>query len=290
MCDLTAPYFQDKDKARERLEAIRWPDGPICPHCGSLKAWKLQGKKSRPGLYKCGEYQCRKQFTVTVGTVFERSKIPLNKWLMTVHLMCASKKGISSHQLHRMLGVTYKTAWFMTHRIREAMKDPMKGMLGSGGGIVEADETFWGNRKPKRQKKGRGYEHKMKILTLIERGGNARSFHVPAVSAKTLRPILREHIAREAHLMTDEAAQYVLSKPPIAGDFASHSFVRHSRGEYVKGNTHTNTLESYFSVLKRGLVGTFHHVSAQHLNRYCGEFDFRYNHRKLTDRERAVWL
>ena len=287
MCDLTAPYFQDKDEARKRLEAIRWPDGAICPHCGSVKAWTLKGKKSRPGLYKCGEYQCRKQFTVTVGTVFERSKIPLNKWLMTVHLMCASKKGISSHQLHRMLGVTYKTAWFMSHRIREAMKNPMSGLLGSGGGIVEADETFWGNRKPKRQKKGRGYAHKMKILTLIERGGNARSFHVPAVSAKTLRPILKEHIARDAHLMTDEAAQYVLSKPPISEDFASHSFVRHSQGEYVRGNTHTNTLESYFSVLKRGLVGTFHHVSAQHLSRYCGEFDFRYNHRKLTDRERA---
>ena len=286
MCDLTAPYFQDADKARERLEALRWPNGPICPHCGANeKAYAITGKSARPGLYKCKD--CRQQFTVTVGTVFERSRLPLNKWLMAVHLMCASKKGMSSHQLHRMLGVTYKTAWFMTHRIREAMKDPMKGLLGTGGGTVEADETFWGNNKPKGQKKGRGYAHKMKVLTLIERGGKARSFHVPAVNAKTLRPILREQISREAHLMTDEAGQYVLSQPPISGDFASHSFVRHSQGEYVREDTHTNTLESYFSILKRGLVGTFHHVSARHLSRYCGEFDFRYNYRKLTDRERT---
>ena len=161
MCDLTAPYFQDADTARERLEAIRWPDGPICPHCGSVKAWKLD---TRPGLYKCGEYQCRKQFTVTVGTVFERSKVPLNKWLMAVYLMCSSKKGISSHQLHRTLGVTYKTAWFMTHRIREAMRDDTGGLLGSGGGIVEADEIFVGGKRPKHKPKGMsGSGHKMKV-------------------------------------------------------------------------------------------------------------------------------
>ena len=183
MCDLTAPYFLDKDKARERLESLRWPDGPICPHCGSVKAWPI---KTRPGLYKCGEYQCRKQFTVTVGTVFERSKVPLNKWLMAVYLMCSSKKGISSHQLHRTLGVTYKTAWFMAHRIREAIRDDSGEILGSGGGAVEVDETFIGTEKPKRKGAG-GYGHKMKVLSLVERGGRVMSFHVPNVKAETLQ-------------------------------------------------------------------------------------------------------
>ncbi len=173
MCALTAPYFQDAEKARERLESLRWPDGPVCPHCGSVKAWAI---KTRPGLYKCAEYRCRKQFTVTVGTVFERSRVPLNKWLMAVYLMCSSKKGISSHQLHRTLGVTYKTAWFMTHRIREAMRDDVGGLLGSGGGIVEVDETFIGGKRPKHKpKKASGSAHKMKVLSLVERGGRVRS-------------------------------------------------------------------------------------------------------------------
>lgn len=287
MCNLTAPHFQDKDKARRYLEKQRWPDGPFCPHCGGVeKIYPITGKTARDGLYKCGD--CRKQFTVTVGTLFEGSKIPLNKWLMAVYLMCSSKKGISSHQLHRMLGITYKTAWFMTHRIREAMKDPVfTGKLGGGGGTVEADETFWGNTKPRGQKKGRGYAHKEKIFSLVERGGSVRSFHVQSVNAKTLRPILREQIDASAHLITDEAAQYVLSKPSIKNDFASYGFVRHSTGEYVRGGIHTNTIESYFSILKRGLVGTFHHVGPQHLKRYIGEFDFRYNNRHIDDTERA---
>jgi len=193
MCDLTQPHFQDADKAREYLEALRWPEGPVCPHCGSAKApMKLEGEKCRPGLYKCSEYGCRKQFTVTVKTVFERSRVPLNKWLMAVYLMCSSKKGISAHQLHRMLGVTYKTAWFMAHRIREAMREDGDGLLGGGGGTVEADETFWGNNKRRGDsKKGRGYAHKMKVFSLVERGGKMRSFHVKNVTASTLRPILK---------------------------------------------------------------------------------------------------
>lgn len=192
MAGLAAPQFKDANKAREYLEKLRWSNGPICPHCGGVeKIYQLKGKAGRPGLYKCGD--CRKQFTVTVGTLFEGSKISLDKWLQAVYLMCASKKGISSHQLHRMLGITYKSAWFMTHRIREAMKDPIFSKMGGGGGVVEADETFWGNKKPKGQKKGRGYHHKEKVFSLVERGGKVRSFHVPRVNADTLKPISGAH-------------------------------------------------------------------------------------------------
>ncbi|MES9895760.1 MAG: IS1595 family transposase [Candidatus Thiodiazotropha endolucinida] len=279
MCDLTAPYFLDADKAREYLEQQRWPNGPVCPHCGGdTKVYKMKSKAARPGLYKCGD--CRKQFTVTVGTLFEGSRVPLNKWLMAVHLMCASKKGISSHQLHRMLGVTYKTAWFMTHRIREAMRpDTTTGKIGGSGATVEVDETFWGNTKPKGQKKGRGYHHKEKILSLVERGGDIRSFHVQAVNAATLRPIMKEQIEQDSRIMTDEAGQYCHTAKPLTDEFESHEYVKHGMGEYVRGDVHTNTVEGYFSILKRGLVGTFHHVGPQHLKRYVGEFDFRYNYR-----------
>lgn len=287
MCDLTAPQFTDETKAREYLENLRWPNGPVCPHCGSVGAWKIEGKKSRPGLLKCAAYECRQQFTVTVGTVFESSRLPLNKWLMAVHLMCASKKGVSAHQLHRMLGITYKSAWFMAHRIREAMREENGGLLGSGGGTVEVDETFGNERKPRAQgKKGRGYAHKNKVLSLVERGGKVRSFHVPAVNAKTLAPILREQIAKDARLMTDEAFQYI----KVGREFASHGVVHHGIGEYVRGDIHSNTVEGYFSVFKRGLMGTFHHVSPEHLKRYLCEFDFRYNYRiaaGYSDRERA---
>jgi transposase-like protein len=286
--NLTTPHFIDKDEARKYLESVRWPDGPFCPHCGSMdRNYPLNGTAARPGLWKCGD--CRKQFTVTVGTVFEGSKIPLNKWLMAVHLMCASKKGISSHQLHRMLGITYKSAWFMTHRIREAMAeggDPM----GSGGGTVEIDETFWGNKKRRgAPKKGRGYAHKMKVLTLVERGGKARSYHVPAVNAKTLKPIINEQVSEDANIITDEAAQYTT----LGKEYASHGVVRHGIGEYVRGPIHTNTIEGFFSLLKRGLVGTFHHVGEQHLKRYAGEFDFRWNYRVAngySDEDRAEVL
>ena len=284
MCDLTAPYFLDKDKARERLEALRWPDGPECPHCGSIKAWKID---TRPGLYKCGEYQCGKQFTVTVGTVFERSKVPLHKWLMAVYLLCSSKKGISSHQLHRTLGVTYKTAWFMTHRIREAMRDNSGELLGSDGGPVEADETFVGAKRPKHKPKHMsGSGHKMKVLSLVERGGRVRSFHVPNVQADTLKPILEEHINPVARLMTDAAGQY----RGLNKHFAEHNTLDHSSGEYVRGDVYINTLESYFGVMKRGLSGVYQHVSEQHLQRYCAEFDHRFTYRTAngySDMERT---
>jgi transposase-like protein len=284
MADLLAPHFTDADKAREYLEALRWPTGPVCPHCGALSGhYALKGASHRAGLWKCKD--CRKQFSVTVGTVFERSKIPLNKWLLAVHLMCASKKAISSHQIHRMLGVTYKSAWFMTHRIREAMKPGSVGLMGEGGGVVEADETFWGNNG-KQPKGARGFAHKMKVVSLVERDGTKRSVVVPNVNAKTLRSVLEANVSKSAHLMTDEHAGYTL----IGREFASHGVTRHGRGEYVVGNVHSNTAEASFSLLKRGLIGTFHHVGEQHLQRYVTEFDFRWNHRKTADSERAAIL
>lgn len=282
MNNLQAPHFQNDDKAREYLERVRWPDGPICPHCGSIgKHYLLGGKAHRPGLYKCVD--CRNQFTVTVGTVFERSKIPLSQWLQAVYLLCSSKKGISSHQLHRMLGVTYKTAWFMTHRIREAMKSGSGGLLGRNGAPVEVDETFWGNNN-KQPKGARGTNHKMKVLSLVERDGEKRSFHVPRINAKTLRPILKAQIAATAHVMTDEMGAY----KHLSDDFRTHDVVVHSGGEYSRGDVSTNTVESSFALLKRGLVGTFHHVSEAHLQRYATEFDFRWNHRKISDSERTL--
>lgn len=289
MTDLTKAIYTSEDAAREHLEAIRWNGKPFCPHCGGTdKIKKLEGKSTRPGVYKCND--CRKPFTVTVGTVFERSKIPLNKWLLAAQLMAASKKGISSHQIHRMLGVTYKSAWFMTHRLREAMSDTPNGPIGGSGSIVEVDETYWGTSKEK-PKGARGGDHKMKVLSLVEREGNKRSFHVPNVTAKTLRPILEKHIHEETHLMTDEAAVY----KGADRSFEAHSTVNHSAGEYVRitGKTiaSTNTVESSFAILKRGLYGTFHHVGEQHLQRYVTEFDFRWNHRAkfgVTDDQRAA--
>jgi transposase-like protein len=282
--DLTAPHFTDADKAREYLEALRWPDGPICPHCGCIgDHYALKGTAHRPGLWKCKD--CRKQFSVTVKTVFERSKIPLNKWLLAVHLMCASKKAISSHQIHRMLGVTYKSAWFMTHRIREAMKPENGGLMGTGGGVVEADETYWGNNGKKRPG-ARGYQHKMKVVSLVERGGEKRSMVVPHVNAASLRTILDEHVSKEARLMTDDHSGYTL----LGREYAEHGVTAHSTGEYVRGDVHSNTVESSFSLLKRGLVGTFHHVGEQHLQRYVTEFDYRWNNRVklgVDDKQRS---
>lgn len=280
MSDLNKPIFQDADKAREFLEAQRWPNGAFCPHCSEVeKVTKMEGAAHRAGLYQCNS--CREQFTVTVGTVFERSKIKLNKWLLATFLLSASKKGMSAHQIHRMLGVTYKTAWFMCHRIREAMKT-QGGVLGSGGQPVEVDETYWGNNE-KLAPGARGGSHKMKIVSLVERDGDKKSFHVARVNAKTLRPILNANIAKQARLMTDEAAVY----PKLGKEFASHDVVNHSLKEYSRGDATTNSVESSFALLKRGLVGTFHHVSEQHLQRYADEFDFRWNHRKTTDMERA---
>ncbi len=269
---MNQPHFQDADKARQHLEAIRWPNGPICPHCGVIGThYALNGKAHRPGVYKC--FACRSQFTVTVGTVFERSKVPLHQWMQAVYLICSSKKGCSSHQLQRTLDVQYKTAWFMNHRLREAMKSP-GGIMGSGGGTVEADETFIG-RKPGR-KINRGYAHKEAIFSLVERNGNVRSFHVNNVNAKTLKPIIQAQMSKEAHLMTDDAGQYSILGPVSA----THETVNHSAKEYVRGNVHTNTIEGFFSTFKRGMYGVYQHCSSHHLHRYTTEFDFRYNHRK----------
>jgi transposase-like protein len=277
----TDKRFTDDDAAREHLESIRWPEGAFCPHCGCVdRQSKLEGKSHRPGLYFCGH--CRKQYTVTVGTVFERSKVALHKWVLATHLLCSSKKGMSAHQLHRLLGVTYKTAWFMAHRIREAMADSPNGPLGADGGTVEADETYWGNNG-KQRPGARGGDHKMKVFGLVERGGDVRAFHVPNVTAKTLRTVLKRQVAQEAHLMTDEAKQYTKT----GREFASHEVVCHSAKEYVRGDAHTNTIEGFFSILKRGFIGVYHHVGEQHLQRYVHEFDFRYNNRKVSDSERS---
>jgi transposase-like protein len=275
----TDSRFHDEDAARQHLEMIRWPKGPVCPHCGASdrisriesQTPEEKGKGARPGLLFCGD--CRKQFSVTVGTVFEHSKIPLHKWVLATHLLCSSKKGISSHQLHRILCVTYKTAWFMTHRIREAMKPENNGQLGDHG-PVEADETFVGTKPG--AKKRRGYAHKNAVLSLVERNGEVRSFHIANVTADTLRPIMREQISSKAHLMTDDAGQYRLIGP----EFFKHSVVAHSTGEYARGQAHTNTAEGFFSILKRGIYGIYQHVSPCHLHRYTTEFDFRYNHRE----------
>lgn len=284
----TLPRFNDEDAAREHLEALLWPNGPVCPHCGGMERnSRLNGKAHRPGLLFCGD--CRSQFSVTVGTVFESSKVKLHKWVYAVHLMCASKKGISSKQLERMLGVSYKTAWFMSHRIRAAMEIVPEGEMGGDGGAVEVDETYWGNVG--KQKPGaRGGDHKMKIVSLVDRNtGEKRSFHVPDVTAKTVGGILKSHVSRKAALMTDESRIYTKA----GKKFASHETVNHSQEEYARGNVTTNTVEGSFALLKRGLTGTFHSVSEQHLQRYATEFDYRWNTRQANgfdDTQRAAEL
>lgn len=290
MTALNAPHFHDDDKAREYLEAIRWPNGPVCPHCGVVDAnhYRLEGEKHRKGLLKCRD--CRKQFSVTVGTVFERSKIPLSKWLMAAYLLCSSKKGISSHQLHRTLGVTYKTAWFLTHRIREAMKDyGAGGLMGSGGAVVEADETYIG-RKPGTKKGRAGAGHKNMVFSLVERGGNVRSVHISGPMFDNIKTAFRTSLSPEARLMTDNARMYWKIGPQFS---AEHQRVDHSKDEWVRGDAHTNTIEGYFSVFKRGMKGVYQHCTADHLHRYLAEFDFRYNTRTAlgvddTTRARTV--
>jgi transposase-like protein len=282
--NLLAPHFICPIKAREYLEKTRWPHGTVCPHCGVIgDHWACKAATLRPGVYKCKD--CRKPFTVTVGTVFERSKVPLNKWLLAVHLMCASKKAMSAHQIHRMLGVSYNTSWFMCHRIREAMAPGgTQALLGLTGGHVEVDETYWGKRKSVVKK--RGYHHKMKVVSMVERDGVKRSVVVERVTAKSLGPLLAANISKNAILNTDEFASYA----GIGKEFAAHNVVNHSKGEYVRRDASTNMVESSFSLLKRGLIGTFHHVGEQHLQRYVIEFDFRWNHRKTTDAERSDTL
>ena len=283
MTNISAPIFSNENKARAYLEAQRWPDGPYCPFCGQTETVKpLPPKGSMgKGWYHCKD--CRKKFTVRVGTLYERSHVPLHKWLLATHLLCASKKGMSAHQLHRMLGVTYKTAWFMAHRIREGMREFNPGPLGGENKTVEADESYVGGKA-----KNRAFgppPKKEAVFALVERDGMVRAFHVPAVNAKTLRPILVTQIDRKSYLMTDEAGAYVR----VGREFAGHGMVNHSINEYVRGGFwHTNTVENYFSILKRGITGIYQHVSQKHLKRYLGEFDFRYNHRSITDAERAA--
>ena len=289
--NLTDPIFQDADKAREHLEATRWPDGPVCPHCGVVDhATGLKGKAHRAGVYQCNA--CREQFTATVGTVFERSKVPLNKWLLATYLMSASKKGYSALQLQRTIGVTYKTAWFMAHRIREGMTDHASDPLGGEGKTVEIDETYVGGKEKnkhanKRRSINRGSEGKAAVVTLIERDGRARSFHVANVTAKTVRKVLVANASRKSNLMTDGASVYI----GVGGEFASHGSTDHAKGEYWKeGDIHSNSAESYFAILKRGVYGSFHSISEAHLHRYLTEFDFRYNNRSalgVNDTERT---
>src|SRR6056297_713624 len=297
MSVLSKPYMHDEAAAFAHVESIIWSNGPICPHCGVVDgAYRLTGVRTKPskknpegkerhGLWKCRE--CRKQFTVRKGTIFEESHLPLHLWLQAIHLMVCSKKGISSHQLHRVLGITYKSAWFLTHRIRECMRSGDLAPMGGGGGEVEVDETFIGNDrtiKPKGEKKGRGYAHKHKMLTLVDRNTRrAKSIVVDDLKASTLVPILQENIDREAVIYTDEAGQY----KNLSRDFDGHDFVCHGQGEYGRGTVYTNTVEGFYSIFKRGMKGVYQHCGKQHLHRYAAEFDFRYNNRVANGVEDA---
>jgi len=302
MTNLDNPIFQDADKAREYLEAQRWPNGRVCPHCGNADQaaiTSLKGKAHRAGLYQCNA--CREQFTVTVGTVFERSKIGLNKWLLATFLLSSSKKGMSAHQLHRMLGVTYKTAWFMCHRIREAMAEDVKsaGPMGGSGKIVEADETYFGKTdiQPTETTSGRPFIKKGKtgpsgkraVVGLVERGGKVRMFHVEKADVATVREILVRNIDRQSELHTDESRLYI----GAGKEFGRHETTKHSVGEYVRYEgervIHSNSIEGAFGLFKRGMKGIYHHCGEAHLHRYLAEFDFRYNRRtalKVSDAER----
>jgi transposase-like protein len=280
---LSEKHFHDEAAAYRFVEARVWPDGPICPHCGGVeRIGKMGGKSTRIGTYKC--YQCRKPFTVKIGTIFESSHVALRLWLQAIFLTASSKKGISSNQLHRTLGVTLKTAWFMSHRIREAMRDGSLSPLGGAGKIVEADETYIGRLQGMRKTRGPG--HKMKVLSLVERGGELRSMRVESVSRPTIEKIVKENVDRESRLMTDEAPYY----PRIGKHFAGHESVNHSADEWVRGEAHTNTIEGAFSIFKRGMRGVYQHCGENHLHRYLAEFDFRYSFRVglgVNDVERA---
>lgn len=285
-----AKYFSDEDAARTRLEEMRWgKSGAVCPRCGGADPYKLTAKPGsrtgvRKGVWKCKA--CRKQFTVTVGTIFEDSHIPISKWLLAIHLICASKKGMSAHQFHRMLGVTYKSAWFMAHRLRYAMtQTPLVEKL---RGIVEADETYIGGRiKTGPIKKGPRMENKTAVVALVERGGRVRAFAMPRVTAENVREHITANVDSSVRLMTDESFLYTnLGRDQSV--VASHESVKHSIKEYARGDVHTNTVEGFFSLLKRGINGVYHHVGKGHLHRYIDEFAFRYDARKITDAERSL--
>lgn len=287
--NLTNPIFHDEAAARTHLESIRWPNGPVCGHCGETeKIKKLAGKSTRPGVHYCNA--CEKPFTVTVGSVMERSKIPLTKWVLGFHLMAASKKGISSHQMHRELGITYKSAWFLSMRIREAMnmEPEVDGGpdMGGEGKIVESDETFVGGRK-KNVHVGKPEPKKHPVVALVERGGKLRARHVPNVTAKNVRAVLKKHVKPETHLMTDTS----LTNEHVGNGFKKHSTVNHSRDEYVRGIAYTNTAEAFFAIVKRKLMGAHHSVSEKHLQRYMTEAEFIWNNRSamgIEDAERAA--
>jgi transposase-like protein len=289
---LSAPHFHNEEAAFEYVESRLWKHGRVCPHCGVIgESGKLSGKSTRLGVYKC--YACRKPFTVKIGTIFESSHIKLNLWLQAIFLIASSKKGISSNQLHRTLGITLKSAWFMSHRVREAMRDGGFANFGGGGGVVEVDETFIGHdktKKPKGVKKGRGFEHKNKVLALVDRtSGRAKSMVVDNLQSKNLIPILQANIKPDTRIVTDEAVYY----RPVKLSFDKHDFVTHSAAEYVSKldrTLHTNTIEGFFSVFKRGMKGVYQHCGHSYLNRYLSEFDFRYNNRialGVDDQERA---
>ena len=287
MSYLSSPHFHDEKAAYKFVEARVWASGRVCPHCGVVdKSGALKGKSTRIGVYKC--YACRKPFTVKVGTIFQDSKVKLHLWLQAIYLIAASKKGISANQLHRTLGVTLKTAWFMGHRIREAMRGGPLSPMGGGGGDVEVDETFFGTEPGAVKKKG--YGHKMKVLSLVDRErGEARSVVVNDLTKDTLWPVVQGNVSAEARILTDQANHY----RGIGFHFGSHEVVNHSTGEYVRmadRSVHTNTVENYFSVFKRGMKGTCQHCGKQHLHRYLAEFDFRYNNRValgVDDKARA---
>ncbi|MGY3575690.1 MULTISPECIES: IS1595 family transposase [unclassified Bradyrhizobium] len=282
---ISAKHFHDEEAAYAFVEARLWPNGPVCPHCGGAdRISKMGGKSTRIGTYKC--YQCRKPFTVKVGTIFEASHVPMRHWLQAIFLMTSSKKGISSNQLHRTLGCTLKTAWFISHRIREAMRvnGLMMPPMGSGGKIVEADETFVGFVEGQPKTGRQAWSNRNVVFTLVERGGSARSFHVDGVRAGDLMPIIKENLSREAQLMTDE--MYTYKYAAKSGAVASHDTVNHSKDEYVRREAGrlitTNTVEGYYSIFKRGMKGIYQHCKEKHLHRYLSEFDFRYSNRIAT--------
>jgi len=285
---LSDPIFHDEDKARAHFEALRWPDGRTCPHCGVIgddASTLLKGKTTRAGLYKCKA--CEKPFTATIGTVYEDSKVPLNKWLLATHLMCSSKKGISALQLQRELALgSYRTAWFMAHRIREAMTDTNDAPLGGEGKVVEADETYYGKPAvcPTTRTDGSAFlkgnpkrRNSRPVVALVERGGRAKAFHVAVADKATISALVMKHVHPATRLHTDESRLYVGS----ADVFASHETVKHSAGEYARGDVNTNSAEGFFGVFKKGMKGVYQQCSEKHLNRYVTEFGFRHNTRAL---------
>jgi transposase-like protein len=287
MSVLDQPHYHDEDAARLWLEANQWPEGrPVCPKCGEVgRAYRMADTDTHRGRYRCASPECRKDFSVTTGTLFERSHVPLHKWLTAAYLISSSKKGISAHQLHRTLGVTYRTAWFMAHRLREGMREGAIAPLGGEGKIVEADETYFGkaenppprpNHKGAPTKGGRsGPAGKRAVAALVERGGKVRTFHVKSATKAVVSEIVLQNVARESRLMSDESRLYA----DVGARFAGHDTVTHSAGEYVRGDAHTNTIEGYFGVFKRGMRGVYQHCGEKHLHRYLAEFDFRYNNR-----------